>query len=119
MRFDHEVECWRATLQANGAGMGFLIAGSDQPDPGLVQHALEILDDVAAFRERVAAFLRDEANRLPEFADEIARLQIEDLNLFSPTRPNDGMIHFSGPDEFRVWRCDYVNRTPKDLGFDS
>jgi len=119
LRFDDDVGCWRAALDAQGRRIGFLIAGKDQPDPALLQHAVDVLDDVGNFRARVAAFLQDEANRQPHFASEIAQLQIEDLNLFWPNRPNDGMIYFSGPDEFRVWRCDYVNRTPKDLGFDS
>jgi hypothetical protein len=53
------------------------------------------------------------------WSKEMAELTIEDVCLFWPDRPNDGMIYFHGPDETRVWRCDYVNREPRDLGFDS
>ena len=67
-------------------------------------------------------FLADEARTvkcLTQYADEIRQLAIQDVCLFWPDRPDDGMIYFKGPDEFKVWRCDYVARKPQGLGFDS
>jgi len=69
-----------------------------------------------------SVFLADEARtvkHLTQFADEIRQLTIEDVCLFSPDRPEDGMIYFNGSDEFRVWRCDYVALKRRRLGFDS
>ena len=43
----------------------------------------------------------------------------EDVWLFWPDRPDNGMIYFQVPDESRVWRCDYVSRKPRGPGFDS
>ena len=118
-RFDKDLDGWRSQITAEGAPLGFLICGNQEPDPVLVQHAIDIVEGEAAFRARVAAFLRDEAIRQPLWAAEISELEIQDVNLFWPERPDDGMIYFTGPDEYRVWRCDYVNRVPQDLGFDS
>ena len=44
---------------------------------------------------------------------------LEGVCLFWPDRPDDGMIYFQGPDESRVWRCDYVSRKPRGPNFDS
>ena len=69
----------------------------------------------------ISEFLAEEARRvkhLKQFAHEIEQLRIEDVCLFWPKRPNDGMIYFKEPDRYRVWRCDYVGRKPKGLGFD-
>jgi hypothetical protein len=62
--------------------------------------------------------LRRPVKHLAPFAGEIRQLVIEDVCLFWPTRPDDGMIYFKGPNAFRVWRCDYIGRTPVALGFD-
>jgi hypothetical protein len=69
----------------------------------------------------IQEFLQKEADQvkvLRRFAGEIRQLKIEHISLFWPKRHNDGMIYFRGPDKYRVWRCDYVDRKPKGLGFD-
>lgn len=98
--------------------IGFTIGGDTEPSPVLIAHAQEIVRSFPEFRQRVGAFLAAEALRLPVFAEEIRELEIEEICLFWPIRPDDGMIYFRGPDEFRVWRCDYIGRSPVGLGFD-
>ncbi len=102
--------------------VGFKIGGKGKPDAQLLVHAHDIVHSFPEFEQKVSAFLADEAHNvkyLRRFADEIRQLQIEHVNLVWPKRPDDGMIYFKGPDQFRVWRCDYVARKPRGLGFDS
>ena len=87
-------------------------------DSTLVQQALEILADYSRFRDTVFRFLRSEQLKFKGYEDEISQLTIDQLILSIPQSPTDFMIYFHGPDEFRVWRCDYIAGKPKDLGFD-
>jgi hypothetical protein len=71
------------------------------------------------FSQLVSSFLRREAANFPGAEREVLSLQLESLCLFWPARPNDGMVFFDGGEEGRVWRCDYINRKPDGLSFDS
>lgn len=45
---------------------------------------------------------------------------LEEVCLFWPERPNDGMLYFKTENETgRLWHSDYRNRTPVGLSFDS
>jgi hypothetical protein len=118
LRYDGEVSAWRTTVDTNSGPIGFLIAGAEVPDDQLIQHAVEIVAAPAVFLGKVRAFLQQEATAHPELAAEIAGLSLQEVCLFWPDRPSDGMLYF-GSDEPRVWRCDYVNKAPIGLGFDS
>jgi hypothetical protein len=72
-----------------------------------------------SFSEMISSFLRSEAATFPNAEKEIVSLRLESLCLFWPARPNDGMLFFEGGEEGRVWRCDYINRKPRGLSFDS
>jgi hypothetical protein len=85
----------------------------------LIADALDIVQTLDDFERMIAEFLVEEARRQGRFADEIRQLAIEDVCLFWPDRPDDGMTYFKGNDEFRLWRCDYVGRKSEALGFDS
>lgn len=111
---------WLSRVVPNFRPFAIEIGGSTTPDPALLVHAQEIHGNSGAFASSVDEFLTNEKKRFPpEAADEISSLQIEVVGLWWPKRPNDGMIFFEGGDEGRVWRCDYINRTPTGLGFDS
>jgi hypothetical protein len=112
---------WVATVNVEGRSLGFKIGGDTRPAPELLAHARDIVRSYGAFREKVRAFLDREAGKQDHLADEARALEIEDVCLFWPDRPNDGMIYFRGDgrEDGRVWRCDYVNREPIGLGFDS
>ena len=110
---------WEATVPVGTGHVAFKIGGGPDPDPALLAHARDIVRSFPEFRERVAAFLAGEAGRLGPLGDEVRRLEVEDVCLFWPARPDDGMIFFRGPDDGRVWRCDYLGREPTGLGFDS
>jgi hypothetical protein len=121
LRLNDDGEWWEVEVTKDGEHVGFAIGGEQIPDPGLIQHALDILRDYQGFRKMVADFLESEARgfrRYEEAVQEIGQLAIEDVMLFWPERPNDGMIYFRGGDKGRLWRCDYVGRRPKGLGFD-
>ena len=114
-------EWWAATVTVQGRKLGFYIGGDTSPDAGRLAHAREIVGSFADFSSRVGAFLADCAatKDWERYADEILALEIESVALLVPGSANDGMIYFSGRDENRVWRCDYVDGKPVDLGFDS
>lgn len=117
---DHEA--WLSSPDHNAIGFVFQIAGTPQPDGSLVRHAADITKKKEAFVQSVQRFLSEETasvRHLSAFKGEIAGLKIESVSLFWPERPDDGMIFFDGGHDYRGWRCDYVGRTPKGLGFDS
>ena len=121
LKLSDDADWWEAKITAGEKMIGFKIGGNGKPDPRLIAHAHDIIRSLSEFERLVAAFLADEARTnksLVRFAEEIAQLTIEDIYLFWPKRPDDGMICFTGPDKFRVWRCDYVGRKLQGLGFD-
>jgi hypothetical protein len=51
---------------------------------------------------------------------ELAQLEIDNISLCWPERPDDGMIFFRGsPDDVGLWRCGYIARRPTGLGCDN
>jgi hypothetical protein len=122
LRLSEDSEWWEGNITLNGVPIGFKIGGAGGPDPRLIEHAHGIVQSFAEFETMVRAFLEKEGKEvkcLRPFVEEIRQLRIEDICLFWPKRPHDGMIYFRGLDKYRVWRCDYVNHKPKGLGFDS
>src|SRR5688572_18820254 len=121
LRLSDDAEWWEGHTTVGSKTVGFKIGGEGKPDAKLIAHAHDIVRSLPAFEQSVSGFLADEARttkHLTKFADEVQQLTVEDVCLFWPDRPDDGMIYFKGPDEFRVWRCDYVARKPQGLGFD-
>lgn len=118
LRLDDDGNWWEAQLEINGKTIGFKIGGDTVPAPALIAHAHHIVRSFVDFDKMVSDFLADQAAQMEPAASEIRQLVMEDVCLFWPDRPDDGMIFFNGRDEFRVWRCDYVNRKPTGLGFD-
>lgn len=121
LRLSDDAEWWDGRATVGSRMLGFKIGGEGKPDSRLIAHARDIVRSLPEFEQSVSAFLPDEActvKHLTRFADEIRQLTIEDVCLFWPDRPDNGMIYFKGPDESRVWRCDYVARKPRGLGFD-
>jgi hypothetical protein len=113
---------WACSALVGSRTVGFKIGGESKPDARLIAHAHDIIRSSQEFERSVSTFLADEASRLKDltrYAEEIRQLSIEDVCLFWPDRPDDGMIYFKGPDEFRIWRCDYIGRKLCGLGFDS
>jgi hypothetical protein len=119
LRLSENADWWEAAVAVRGRAVGFKIGGDAEPSLELIAHAHDIVRAWADFERMVTEFLAGEASRQRQYAEEIRRLVVEEVCLFWPERPDDGMIYFSGPDEFRVWRCDYVGRKLKGLGFDS
>ena len=118
LKLNEELDWWEVKVEAHGDEFEFGIGGSDTPDERLIQHAIDILQDYPAFKQTVLKFLGDESKNFKGYENEIQSLTLEQVCLCWPDRPEGGMIYFDGPDEFRVWRCDYVDRTPKGLGYD-
>jgi hypothetical protein len=118
IRFNSEQKIWEARIAAP-LSWRICIGGGAAPDENLLAHAREVAANHDHFSESVSSFLRSEAANFPGAEKEILSLQLESLGLFWPARPNDGMLFFEGGEEGRVWRCDYINRKPSGLGFDS
>jgi len=119
IEFDEQEEAWVAHPTAGGQTLRFVIGGDKEPHQRLVAQAESIVSEFDDFHARIRGFLRREAASRPMLAQEIEQLEISHICLFGPERPNAGMIFFSSSDRFRVWHCDYVNRVPESLGFDS
>jgi len=109
---------WEADVAVQNRNLRFKIGGDSEPDEVLILHARDIVRSIDDFDKMIAEFLADAAVRMPGCADEIRQLVIEDVMLCWPKRPNDGMIYFKGPNNYRLWRCDYAGRKPQGLGFD-
>lgn len=121
LRWSKDDEMWEAQTRVGKESIGFFIAGDAAPAAALVAHAREIVARLPDFKREVASFLSEEVKKqkhLARLGDEIGHLTIEHVCLMWPDRPDDGMIYFAGPDDNRCWRCDYVKRKPKGLGFD-
>jgi len=84
-------------------------------------HARAIAASADAFRSKVRELLVAESKRVGDgrASEEILALEIENVCLWESGPPVTGMIYFLGGDDDRVWRCDYEDGEPKDLGFDS
>lgn len=119
LRFSPEDECWVAGVEAEGRTIRFLVDGEGAPDPQALAHAECILESFGTFRQRLGEFMQEQAARSPKLAaQEILQLELESIVLFSQRGSGGGMVYFTGPDEFRVWRCDYRGGEFRDLGFD-
>jgi len=115
-------EAWISSATHNGVGFVFQIVGTSEPDKALLAHAADILRTKDVFITRVLKYVKSEAETVRSFhsyREEIDGLRVERVCLFWLDRPDDGMISLSGGRDYRLWRCDYVARQPKGLGFDS
>src|SRR5262245_55734345 len=112
---------WTAKVSKDADQFEFTIGGVDVPDPALIAHAHDILNDFASFKKSINEFIETETRDYPdEMKPMMVAFQIAHISLCWPDRPNDGMIYFRGPaDDIGVWRCDYVNRKPRCLGCDT
>jgi len=119
LEFNVERSLWEARLGTAGNSLSIFIAGASAPDPKLLEHARAVAANESSFRVLVSSFLDREAPGFRGGEAEVRSLRLESLELVWPDRPNDGMIYFEGGDSDRVWRCDYINRKPVGLGFDS
>jgi hypothetical protein len=101
-------------------GWQVLIAGSEiEPDPNLLAHAREIASAPREFHETIREFLTAEASRFRGLEQEVQSLKLDEVKLCWPKQLGDGMIYFDGGRDYRVWRCDYIDRAPRSLGFDT
>jgi hypothetical protein len=120
LTWSEDDEAWVSS--ATHAGFEFQISGTPEPDKALLTHAADILRRKDGFVAEVLAYVKSEGETvrsLHSYRDEIAGLRVERVCLFWPDRPDDGMISLSGGRDYRLWRCDYIARRPKGLGFDS
>jgi hypothetical protein len=120
LEYDEPVAAWRCVVPSDPLKLGFLIAGRDRPDDRLLAHAVSIIESAAGFLAAVREFLASEAVRQPKWANEIGSLKVQEICLFWPRRPDDGMVYFATPtDVGRLWHADYIKRRLVGLGFDS
>lgn len=112
--------CWMARVTWQGRPVTIEIGGWYEPDSALFARARTLLAGFDRFAAEVGGFLVAEAGQAEwaVFADEIRSLVIRDVCLFWPRRPEDGMVYFDGPTEWRCWRCDIIGRRLTCLGFD-
>lgn len=130
LNYSEDDECWVTDEHSSHLPFQFFIAGNADmriaqiaPNEALVRHAESVALEPQRFLDAVAQLLVQEMadhRSLRYWAEEVSQLQVSALHLAWPHRPDDGMVEFDGPDEFRLWRCGYVKRMPVGpLGFDS
>ncbi|MFN0018089.1 MAG: hypothetical protein ACKVP0_07515 [Pirellulaceae bacterium] len=112
---------WIVKVAKGADTFEFTIGGINKPDGALLAHAHDILDDYQAFKRAVKVCVENDSRDYPdEVKAELAGLEIDNVALFWPARPNDGMVFFRGSEEdVGCWRCDYINRKPTHLGCDT
>src|SRR5262245_61645329 len=77
LRLSDDGDWWETEVATETGRIAFKIGGEREPDPALLAHAVEILNDIPRFRERIAAFLRHEAQGAPaEVRSELEQLEI-------------------------------------------
>jgi hypothetical protein len=121
LRLSEEADWWEGRVSVGSRMIDFNIGGDTKPDAALIEHAHDIVRSYADFERAVQEFLANEAANVKHprpCAEEISQLEIEDVCLLRPSTPDNGMIYFKGPNEYRLWRCDYFDRKPRFLGFD-
>ena len=111
---------WTVRVSKGVDSFEFTIGGANRPDARLLSHAHDILSDFESFKKVVRECIESESRDYPEdIKAELAALEIDNISLAWPKRPDDGMIFFRGYDEdFGLWRCDYIARKPVGLGCD-
>jgi hypothetical protein len=99
----------------------FTIGGVGRPDERLLAHAHDIFNDYDSFKKAVIECIEYESREFPsDVKSELAGLEVDNVSLFWPDRPDDGMIFFRGSEnDFGLWRCDLINRKPTGLGCDT
>jgi hypothetical protein len=112
---------WTVNVSKGQDSFQFTIGGRQAPDNALLAHAHDIFNDYESFKRSVRNCIETESRDYPEEVKaELARLQIDDIALFWPDRPEDGMIFFRGSEnDVGLWRCDYIGRKPTHLGCDT
>jgi hypothetical protein len=119
LQYDDEVDAWRGTAPSTAGPLTFLIGGGARPDDVLLERAGHLVQTALEFTASVRSFLDAEAQDQPRWAAEISALTLEEICLLWPHRPDEGMLYFHGPDQYRVWHAGYHHGQPRDLGFDS
>jgi hypothetical protein len=112
---------WTVRISKGMDSFEFTIGGANRPDARLLTHAHDIVNDYDSFKKAVREYIESESREYPEHVKaELAVLEIDNISLFWPERPDDGMIFFRGSDEdVGLWRCDYIARKPVGLGCDT
>lgn len=126
LNYSEDDEAWFSDPNQNDAGFRLLIDGdwdsdaeSVSPAPGLIRWAEEIVGDANAFLAELQAFLESEkTGEKKVFSEDIDALEIDCVSLGPETRPGEGTVYFKELTEDRCWRCDYLNKKPRLLGFD-
>lgn len=102
----------------NGTSVSVLI----NQDPKTYERALPaaqaLIADFENFVTALEAHAASEAQRLPEYAEEIARLKLEGIEFFDKRRPEVPEIVFEETDDGRIWGCAYKNGSFTELSFD-
>lgn len=128
--YSDDDKAWLTEETSKELKFGFYIAGSEDiasasqmPDPALIKQAESVARSQDQFIAEVMAYVNEECRtkRLHKgWEGEIGQLQIETLCFFWPKRPRDGQISFSGGNNYRLWRCGYLDGKPcGGLSFDS
>lgn len=112
---------WTVKVVKGADTFELTIGGVSKPDDALLAHAHDIVGHYPSFKKRVKDCVEFESRDYPdEVKAELAGLEIDNISLCWPARPNDGMIFFRGSEkDVGLWRCDYIDRKPTGLGCDT
>ena len=113
-----EAEAWEGVFATAHGPVELLIGGKDEPAPGLVARAREVVAEFPALEHRLDDYLARTAAEDVELATEIRALRVSMLRFNWPERADEVEIVFDGPDDIRYWTCIYAGGELKDLNFD-
>jgi len=121
LQYDSELEAWRVTVSTGAGALALVLYGDATPHPMVLQQAEALVESAARFQADILSFLEAEAVRQKEWASEIGKLTHQDGLLYPPKRDDavGGMVCCSGPDQYRLWRCDLDLGQPHHLTYDS
>ena len=128
LTWDPDGGTWESWNDHDGLGFSFSLGGSEEPSESLVRHAVEIVNNKVEFIESIHRLLAESARavdpsgkeeRWNAYREEVTGLRISVVSLRDSLRPRVGMIFFEGGQDYRLWRCDYIDGVPRNLGCDT
>ena len=115
-----EAEAWEGDFRVGDRTVEILIDGKQEPVPGLVARARELVADFDNFERQLKDYLAQTANdwasETPELAADISALRLSSIKL---RLRQSILVDFDGPDEAVYWSCEYADGKFSGLDYDS
>lgn len=130
LEYDSDTEAWSKTIGMNGKSIRLIVDGDwggpkieeIVPAEHLVMWARQISENPEEFCQTLFDFVQRDTevnSSNAEYREEIGDLRIDTIYLGPYTKQGDAIVNLAGGKDGRHWRCDYRDKKPKSLGYDS